>query len=341
MLPSVNLNRKPEVSVIVCTHNPRPVLFDWMLASIESQTLAPDRFEVLVVDNHSTPPVDESRLAGRGSVDFRLVREPRIGLSHARCAGIRAARSDLLVFVDDDNHLFPDYLEQASAIASREPEIGHFGGVALPLHEEPIASWQRKFLPHLGVRDHGPQPITSHQSTWGKWEPIGAGMVCRRAVAEEFVKVVQSSALAQLLGRQGSRLMSGEDTLFARIAVDLGFACSYQPGLRLFHFIRGARLRPLALGRTLLGHGRSYVILEDLSRRPVKRGRRWKMLAGLGVCAAHRVRTEGLRAGLIQWCWDLGAFLQTVAKVTKGPAATAERNSTNSDAPFFTDRSEF
>jgi GT2 family glycosyltransferase len=316
MRDHLHMRRHPAVSVIVCTHNPRPVLFDWMFASIESQTLPAPQFEVVVVDNNSTVPLDEERLRSRGRVNVKVVREPKLGLSHARCAGILAAQSDLLVFVDDDNHLFPDYLENTIAIAARASEIGHFGGIARPLHEEPIAPWQAKFLPHLGVRDHGAEPISSRKNTWGAWEPIGAGMVCRRAIAQEFVKVVQGSARAQLLGRRGTGLMSGEDTLFARIAVGLGYACSYQPALRLFHFIRAGRLRFTALAWTLLGHGRSYVLLEELSGRPVKRTSNSQMLLHLGNCAVYHWKQDGLRAGFIQWFWDLGMVLQTRANST-------------------------
>ena len=303
---------KPFVSVIVCTHNPRPVLLDWALASIEAQTLERDRFEVIVVDNCSRAPLEVERLHAQRDINITLVREPALGLANARCAGIQRAQADLFVFVDDDNFLMPDYLDRAIAIAAREPEIGHFGGIAMPLYEEPVSSWQKRFLPSLGIRDEGAEPITSYENHWGAWEPIGAGMVSRRAVAEAFVETVRTNELAQLLGRKGSHLMSGEDTLFARIAASMGYACSYQPALKLFHFIRRNRLRPATLARTILGHGRSYVILEELSRRKIAPESLGKMVWELALCVAYHSRKEGLRAGLIQWFWNLGAFLQRV-----------------------------
>jgi glycosyltransferase involved in cell wall biosynthesis len=304
---------KPSVSVIVCTHNPSQVVFEWVLTSLECQTLPKDQFEVIVVDNSSAVPLTQEALRSKRTLNLTLVREPMLGLTHARCKGILHARSDLVVFVDDDNYFLPDYLEQALAIAAREPEIGHFGGIAMPLYEEPISKWQEKFLPSLGVRDNGPEPITSRENRWGEWEPIGAGMVCRRRVCEQFVELVRRSELAQLLGRKGTQLMSGEDTLFARVATDTDYACSYQPSLRLFHFIRSTRVRMSVLGRTLYGHGRSYVILEKLSRRPLKQDKVWRMILQLLMCGGYRIKTDGFRVGLIQWCWDLGAFRQTLS----------------------------
>ncbi len=321
---------KPLVSVIICTYNPRQVLFDWALSSIEAQTLERDQFELIVVDNCSTVPLKEVDLRALRTMQITLVREPKLGLTHARCAAISKARADLLVFVDDDNFLLPNYLEQAIAIAAGEPEIGHFGGIAMPLHEEPITAWQRNFLPILGVRDNGPKPIVSYENKWGEWEPIGAGMVSRRAIAEAFIEMVRTHPLPQLLGRRGSAFMSGEDTLFARIASGLGYACAYQPSLKLFHYIRRERLRFTSLTRIIMGHGRSYVILEELSRRPIAPVPFWRMVWELGSCFVYHYRKEGFPAGLIQWFWDIGSFLQ---RRKRAPAAdfgrftqTAEQN---------------
>jgi glycosyltransferase involved in cell wall biosynthesis len=311
--------------VIICTYNPRQVILDWVLTSLDCQSLAADRFEVIVVDNNSSTPLNAELLRANRKLSLSVVREPKLGLTHARCTGILEAQADIVVFVDDDNYFLPDYLEQALAIAEKEPHIGHFGGIAMPLYEQPISGWQKKFLPSLGIRDNGPEPITSRLNHWGEWEPIGAGMVCRRDICNQFVEVVRRNELAQLLGRKGKQLMSGEDTLFARIAVDAGYACSYQPSLRLFHFIRSSRVRMPVLARTLYGHGRSYVILEELSRRPIEPDKLWRVLLQLGKSAAYRLKTEGLPSGLIQWCWDWGAFRQTLAQMPKaGPTMLCE-----------------
>ena len=47
----------PDVSVILCTRDPRRDLLDWTLASLASQDLAAERFELIVVDNDSRPPL--------------------------------------------------------------------------------------------------------------------------------------------------------------------------------------------------------------------------------------------------------------------------------------------
>lgn len=309
--------RKPSVSVILCTHNPRPIQFGWALTSLESQTLPKDQFEVVVVDNASKVPLVEDDVRGTRGLDLRVVSEPKLGLTHARCTGILDARAELLVFLDDDNYLLPDYLEKAISIAASEPVIGIFGGIASALHEEPVSAWQEKFLPILGIRNYGGEPITSRENRWGEWEPIGAGMTCRRVIAEEFIRVVRESDLAKELGRKGRQLKSGEDSLFARLAVDAGFACSYQPALRLFHFIRADRLHSMYLARMKFWQGRSHVILETLSGRPLQNASRRARLSQLWNFASFEVRRSGLREGLIAAFWHVGNYVQTSRQLSK------------------------
>ena len=49
----------PAISVIVVTFNPQWYVFRWALDSLSSQTLDPADFEVIIVDNNSSPGLDE------------------------------------------------------------------------------------------------------------------------------------------------------------------------------------------------------------------------------------------------------------------------------------------
>jgi glycosyltransferase involved in cell wall biosynthesis len=281
----------------------------WALSSLAAQTLSRSCFECIVVDNNSSPPLTPERLGAPPGLEVRLVSESRQGISFARRCGITAARADLLVFVDDDNHLDPSYLETALSIAAQQPDLGAFGGIARPVLEVPVPQWKENLLPYLGVRDYGATPITSRETRWGEWEPIGAGMVVRRPVAEKFIEWVSGGAAGRL-GRSGGRLMSGDDALIAQCAYRLGFACSYQPALALSHYMNRGRLRARTLAGTILGHGRSYVVLQRLLGNPVPRPGAAESLRELLRRYPHRVKRKGLRTGSIEWCWDLGYFRQ-------------------------------
>jgi len=304
-----NLLSKPFVSVIIVTCNPRWDLLEWALDSLENQTLLKDFFELIVVDNNSNPPLSEAHLQKNRLLDMRLIKESRSGITYARCAGIEEAKSDLLVFVDDDNHLDPDYLELAIDIA-KQKDLGAFSGVARAVFETPVRPWQEKLLHHLGVRDNGAYPITSYEPRWGKWDPIGAGMVLRRVIGMSFVEFLEKDPFANILGRRGNLLMSGEDTLIARIANQMGYACSYQPALKLSHFMKKQRMTFKVLARTVEGHGRAYVLLRQILGNPVKRPNLFVTSGSLLARLLYRVVVMGPIAGIIEWFRDWGYFMQ-------------------------------
>ena len=296
----------PKISVVVATMNPQPEVIRWALDSLRNQTLPKSEFEVVVVDNNSTPPLDEASLSAE--LHLRVIREPRPGTTFARCTGIRAAAGDLIVFLDDDNHFDPNYLEESLRIAAACPKIGAFSGISRILCEGSIAEWKRLLLPYLAVRDYGPEVITSDEDRWGPWEPIGAGMVFRRELGTEFVRVIETEPLARLLGRRtGKSFICGEDTLVARMAYRLGYSCSYQPSLKLTHMIKSNRLTPIHLARLIEGIGRAFVIYETLLGRPQPGQKVLRELAGR---LRARMQTKGAKAGFIEWFWDVGYFKQ-------------------------------
>src|SRR5437016_1280228 len=120
------------LSVIICSHNPRPDYLRRVLDGLEAQTLPLADWELLLVDNAS-----RERLADTWNLSWHSrhahVREEELGLTPARLRGIAEASGELLLFVDDDNILAPDYLERASALVRAHPYLGVLGaGVLAP-----------------------------------------------------------------------------------------------------------------------------------------------------------------------------------------------------------------
>ncbi|MBN1919491.1 MAG: glycosyltransferase family 2 protein [Verrucomicrobia bacterium] len=309
---------KPPLSVVIVTYNPRPRVLEWAIDSIERQTLPKDQFELLLVDNNSDPPLDLDELRRGRSCEMRLVREPRQGNVFSRCKGIVEARSDLIVFVDDDNFLAPDYLAESLRIAQVQPSIGTFSGICDAVHERPVPRWRRCILPHvypyLAVRNYGDRVITSSEDRWGPWEPPTSGMVLRKDVGMRFVDFVEQSPAAQGLGRKGkSSLLACEDSLLARMAYRLGYSCSYQPSLRLYHYIKASRLELRYLYRLMYGLGRSYVLLDRVLGRPLEGSAQTINTASISVALVKRFLGRLLHyqlAGPILWGWDAGFFIE-------------------------------
>src|SRR6266567_2020506 len=114
------------ISVVVCAHNPRLDYLRRVLAALDEQTLSKQDWDLVVVDNASSQPLADAYDLSwhpRG----HHVREDRLGLTPARLRGINETCGDLLVFVDDDNVLATDFLEEASAINEKYTYLGVFG----------------------------------------------------------------------------------------------------------------------------------------------------------------------------------------------------------------------
>jgi len=92
----------PAVSVVVRSYNRLAAL-----AQLLEALLAQDHpsFEVVVVEQSTVRPPDDVAKVERLARDprVRILRSPPLGGPGARNAGVRAARGDVLVFIDDDD----------------------------------------------------------------------------------------------------------------------------------------------------------------------------------------------------------------------------------------------
>lgn len=105
------------ISVIVCAHNEAAYL-PACLHSLLAQTRPPD--ELLVIDNAST---DATGAVARRIPQVRVLDEPRKGLVVARETGRRAARGDLLVYVDADCRAPLTWLARIERRFLRDPAL--------------------------------------------------------------------------------------------------------------------------------------------------------------------------------------------------------------------------
>ena len=102
----------PEISVVVSTRD-REQRLRALLGALSRQTLEPDRFEVIVVDNGSEDGTARAldALAGDCRYPLTVVRRSRgDGPAPARNEGWRSARAPLVAFTDDDCEPAPGWL---------------------------------------------------------------------------------------------------------------------------------------------------------------------------------------------------------------------------------------
>ncbi len=152
------------LSVIIPTRN-RAKYLAGALASITGQTYPQELFEVIVVDNGSTDNTKEVCQSFNDRIkNLRYFYEPTPGLHVGRHLGMREAKSEILVYADDDIEAFPTWLE-AIAESFQNPEVVLVGGKNLPKWEaEPpdwiLKMWEKdkngnRILGYLSILDLG------------------------------------------------------------------------------------------------------------------------------------------------------------------------------------------
>lgn len=247
-----------ELSVIIPAHNPRMDYLQRVLDALRAQTLPMAQWGLIVVDNGSTSP-----LAGRLDLTWHphaaVVREEKLGLTFARLRGFAESNAQVLILVDDDNVLAPEFLAITLVLANDHPFLGTWGGCIEPEYEQPEVALPQELHPLLTLRaadkDLWSNDPDHHSST-----PWGAGLCVRRVVAEGYRRELEQNPDRTSLDLQGGKLLYGGDTDITYTGCRLGFAKGVFPSLRVKHLISANRCTPTYLCQVSEGRGYSEVL---------------------------------------------------------------------------------
>ena len=105
-------HKQVTISLIIPTYN-RAASLKRALESALNLDYPPAGYEIIVVDNGSADATAEVVKNARHSSPghkLKYVREERLGLHHARHAGVWAAEGDILIFTDDDATFDPGWV---------------------------------------------------------------------------------------------------------------------------------------------------------------------------------------------------------------------------------------
>jgi glycosyltransferase involved in cell wall biosynthesis len=259
-----------SLSVIICTHNPRPPYSRRVLQGLREQTVPKDEWELLLVDNASTEPVSTwADISWHPHA--RHIREMTLGVAWARIRGISEAKADLLLFVDDDNVLSSDYLAQAEAIAAEHPELGAWSGNVQLEFEESPPEWTKPYWPLLAAREVSADALGRSTLSTPNTLPIGAGMCFRRKLGEFYREQWLKSPIHKLFGARGQSCTLGEDTDLALTASDIGMDTGVFARLKLVHLIPAERLTQSYLLRLSRGIATATLLMQLARGTPVRR----------------------------------------------------------------------
>ncbi len=297
----------PEISVILCTHNPREDYLNRVLEALSQQTLPYADWELLIIDNASQVCLEE-QLDLSWHPQGRVIREETLGLTAARLTGFRESQGQLLVFVDDDNVLERDYLDQIKTIAQQYPQVGALSGKSIPEYEVTPEPWIKSFHQILALRDLGNSVLVeahdSEERNYPHCAPVGAGMVIRRLAFMAYHSATNDNSLS--LGRKGKQLTSGEDNDIILTILSSGWSVGYFPQLKLTHLISANRLNKDYMARLNRAATRSWVQVLDMHGiRNWQKIPRWSILPRkVKAFIAHQAwkNTEAY----LHWCGSCG-----------------------------------
>lgn len=252
------------MSIIVCCYNSVNRLPD-TLRHLACQKVPPGiAWEVIVVDNNSTDDTAEEakRLWQLNSEPAPLVvvKEEKVGLSHARERGIATSKYGIIIFCDDDNWLAPDYLARAIAFMESHPKAAVVGGRSRAAFEGIPPEWFKRYENNYAVGS--PQEFDG-DVTNRKGFVWGAGMVIRKYPLNQLACKGFKSLLT---GRSGKKLSSGDDTELCFALKLMGWQIWYNSGLEFMHYMPISRLTWMYLRKMHRGFGRCNVSLDAYRR---------------------------------------------------------------------------
>ncbi len=239
------------ITLIICTYN-REKYIGPLLDSIAKNDYPTTDYEIVLVDNNctdNTHGVCEQFTAAHPQINFRYTVEPEQGLSAARNKGIKEAKGDIIIYVDDDALVDSDYIRIYAEHFATHPETMAAGGPIEPLYETSEPAWMSPYAKALltAWMNYGDKV-----REYPKGRYPGGGNAAYRKVVFDKVGLFNTE-----LGRKGNLLLASEEKdIFDKMHA-LGMQVLYLPTPVLHHIIPQTKLEEDYFNRLTLQIGRS------------------------------------------------------------------------------------
>lgn len=268
------------VSIVICCYNSAgilPLTLKYIFRQVVPQNIP---WEIIIVDNASTDNTSEIAKSSYESSNclatFKIVKEPKPGLSEARQTGFDTARFEYVEFCDDDNLLNKDFVKLVFEIMQKNAEIGVLGGQSIADFDLPPAFWFKDWKNSFAI---GKQSDTEGDITWTRGYVWGASMVVRK---EAWKKLKSRGFKSLLTDRKGNTLSAGGDTEICYAVRNSGWKIWYDSRLKFKHHLPVERLDWIYLRKLFRGFGQASAGLDHYLKTTPKdfRVRNKKLIPG-------------------------------------------------------------
>lgn len=255
------------------------------LGSVAMQSAEATTWECIVVDNNSADDTRQRVEAFKrehSDLNIRYVYEQNQGLSHARNAGIKASRGDIVAFIDDDERIVEEFISAYIDLFNQHPDAMAAGGEIIAEYPTGRPHWMSRYTERPIAN---PMSFGNSVRLFPKGRIPGGGNMAMRRRLFDCIGEFNTS-----LGRTGKRLLGGEESdLFERIAKH-GHKVYYAPRAVMYHIIPQEKLTRDYFTRLATNTGVSQRTRAELNNATLRLyiGEAMKWVATLLLCLVHR-----------------------------------------------------
>lgn len=259
------MNHPPIISVVLCTYNNADSL-SISLNQLISQREADGKIEIIVVNNNASDHTADvcNAIAPSSKFPFHYMFEARQGLSHARNTGVEKATGQYVLFTDDDAELPNDWAAQyLKTIESKKADC-LYSSIAV-IWDQPRPWWYLDAYKSCFVElNYGLDilEITDiHHEFFGK----------NFCVKKDLI--IQQGGFDPALGRNGSKLIAGEETLLYRSLIHSNARVIYFPSAPVGHRLKPKEYTPEHITKLFIDGAYSSLHIAKVSKNKKIGGR--------------------------------------------------------------------
>lgn len=212
------------LTIVICTYN-RAHILPAALESLLRQTVSPDNYLLLIIDNNSTDKTQEVLIPFKNRFPhMRIVMEYNQGIAYARTRTLHEVTTPWFASLDSDAKAHPDWIETILQTI----EKGDFDGFGGPYY-----AWHH----------YGPAPRWLPED-FGTYESQqGYGLLKGNTYIPGGNSVLRCDAARSIgtfsteLGMNGNRCGYGEETQFYERMRVAGYRMGYVPQMKIDHCV--------------------------------------------------------------------------------------------------------